>query len=194
MLKVGLTGGIGCGKSTVAKAFVKRGIPVIDADEISKSLVEPGKPALQEIAEYFGSDVIQADGSLDRAVLKKYVFDDAVALEKLESILHPEIRRQILQRMAQESNAPYVVVDIPLLVEKNYQSLFDRIIVVDCLPQQQIQRVSKRDNLSPDVISKIMQTQANREERLEISTYKLDNTGSLDSLDQQIELLHLQLL
>jgi dephospho-CoA kinase len=194
MLKVGLTGGIGCGKSTVAKAFVKRGIPVIDADEISKSLVEPGKPALQEIAEYFGSDVIQADGSLDRAVLKKYVFDDAVALEKLESILHPEIRRQILQRMAQESNAPYVVVDIPLLVEKNYQSLFDRIIVVDCLPQQQIQRVSKRDNLSPDVISKIMQTQANREERLEISTYKLDNTGSLDSLDRQIELLHLQLL
>lgn len=192
MLKVGLTGGIGCGKTTALKLFQQYGTPVIDADSIARELVEPGQPALTAIAEQLGSQFIKADGALDRALLKQKVFTTPHMLAQLESILHPAIRRAILDRMNQYAaqDVAYIIVDVPLLVEKGYQQLFDRIVVVDCTEEQQRQRVSRRDHLDNQQICAIMQKQASRKERLEIATETLDNTASVKTLALQVEALH----
>lgn len=193
MLKVGLTGGIGSGKSTAVDAFRVFGIPIIDADQIAKDAVEPGSKALEELAEHFGSNILSKDGSLDRQQLKSIIFKDDKALQKVEAILHPRIKQEILDQISttsRTSTAPYLIVDIPLLVEKNYQELFERIIVVDCLPEQQIERVSQRDNLSDAQIKNILKAQATREERIEHATDVLDNSQSKEYLLEQIKLLH----
>lgn len=192
MLKIGLTGGIGCGKSTAVDAFRTFDIPIIDADQISKSIVEKGQPALTELVNAFGPDVLMEDGSLNRGYLKEKVFADKQLLEKLESILHPIIRQEIDQQIndKQQGNYPYVIVDVPLLVEKNYQPLFDMIVVVDCLPEQQIERVKQRDNLEEHKISKIIQTQASRETRNSYADEILDNSGDKKSLIKQVKTLH----
>ena len=151
MLKVGLTGGIGSGKSTVVRLFKQYGVSVIDADLVAKALVEPGEPALNEISQCFGSDILTANGQLNRALLKEKVFDNVHLLNQLESILHPRIRQSITLQIqeliaAAKSDSPrYLIVDIPLLVEKGYQSLFDEIVVVDCTEQQQSERTLMRD-------------------------------------------------
>jgi dephospho-CoA kinase len=190
MLKVGLTGGIGCGKSTAVDAFRVLGVPIIDADKISKDLVLKGSDALSEIAMIFGDDLLLENGELNRPLLKKLIFSDSNALEKLEAILHPRIKAEITRQISNIKNQAYIIVDIPLLVEKNYQEMFDQIIVVDCLPEQQVERVAKRDELSSSDIEKIMQNQASREERNKAATLILDNTMDKESLLSQINRLH----
>lgn len=194
MLKVGLTGGIGSGKSTVVKALHAKGITIVDADQIAREVVEPGEEALDEITNAFGTDVIQADGTLDRSKLKQLIFADPNVRHQLEKILHPRIRQRILYRVNNAKNTAYVVADIPLLVESKYPDHFDRVIVVDCTEAQQIERVKARDDMSDEQIQRIMDSQATRQERLDVATDILDNTGSLDSLKMQIEKLHESLL
>ena len=196
MLKVVLTGGIGCGKSTAVDAFRVLGVPIIDADKISKDIVKAGSGTLVEIAKLFGDDILLEDGELNRQRLKDKVFTDSKALEKLELILHPAIRVEITSQILKIENnpdrynsPPYLIADIPLLVEKNYQALFDRVIVVDCLPDQQLERVIKRDGMTVERIKKIMNVQADREERLKSATDILDNTGDADTLRAQVKIL-----
>lgn len=194
MLKVGLTGGIGCGKSTAVDAFRVLGVPIVDADQISKEVVEKGSEALTEIAKVFGDDLLLENGELNRPLLKQKIFSDTNALEELEAILHPRIKAEIIRQISIVKNQAYVIVDIPLLVEKNYQEMFDQIIVVDCLPEQQIQRVSLRDNLSEIDITKIMKKQAGREMRNKVATEILDNTQNKEFLLSQINRLHEELV
>ena len=193
MLRVGLTGGIGSGKSTAVDAFRVLGIPIIDADQIAKEAVEPGSKALDELADHFGKQILSENGALDRQQLKGIIFNDETALQKVEDILHPRIKKEIQDQVTQtaaNSKAPYLIVDIPLLVEKNYQEMFERIIVVDCLPEQQIERVSQRDNLSSSQIKNILKAQATREERIEHATDILDNSQTPEYLQEQIKSLH----
>lgn len=199
MLKVGLTGGIGCGKSTAVNALQQRGAAVIDADQIARDVLKAGSTGLQAVVQQFGKSILQANGELDRAKLKSIVFapgaEGSKALAALEQITHPKIRAQIqttMQTISAESDAPYLLVDIPLLVEKNYPPLFDRIVVVDCTEAQQIQRVSARDQLPETTIKKIMAQQATRQQRLDAATDVLDNSGDIDHLMTQVEQLHQQ--
>ncbi len=193
MLKVGLTGGIGSGKSTAVDAFRVLGIPIIDADKIAKDMVETGSKALDELADHFGDKVLTDQGALDRQQLKNIIFEDENALQKVEDILHPRIKKEIqdqISRIIETSSAAYLIVDIPLLVEKNYQEMFDEIIVVDTLPEQQIERVSQRDNLSSTQIKNIIKAQATREERIKHATHILNNSQTPEYLQEQIKTLH----
>lgn len=199
MLKVGLTGGIGCGKSTAVDAFRVLDVPIIDADKISKDLVKPGQSALTEIIAQFGKKIIKSNGELNRSLLKKIVFSDSSSLKKLENILHPlikkEIKRQMLLLETQQTSQPrYIIVDVPLLLEKDYEELFDRIIIVDCLPEQQIERVMQRDKLDKKTIKNIIQTQINRKDRLKRATDILDNSKNEHHLIEQINNFHSQYL
>lgn len=198
MLKVGLTGGIGCGKSTAVNAFRALGVAIIDADQIAKDLVQPGQISLVEIAAKLGEEFLLKDGSLNRPLLKEKVFSNPELLERLEAILHPrvkaEINRQFMSLAALPEGSPYIIADVPLLYEKGYEALFDRIIVVDCLPEQQIARVKSRDGMDGKTINRIMKTQASREDRLGIATDVLDNTKNKDTLLEQINALHLEFL
>lgn len=187
---MGLTGGIGCGKSTAVDAFRVLGVPIVDADIISKKIVEKGSEALDEIASFFGDDLLLKSGELNRPLLKEIIFSDSKALENLETILHPRIKIEIKAQISQIKNHSYVIVDIPLLVEKNYQEMFDQIIVVDCLPEQQVHRVILRDELSDSDINKIMKNQATRDDRNTVATKILDNTKDKEFLLSQINRLH----
>ena len=197
-LNVGLTGGIGCGKSTAVDAFRELGVSIIDADQIAKEIVKPGKIALKEIVETFGKEILLDNGAINRERLKGVVFrdspDGSKAMERLEKILHPKIRLEIKKQLSELMTQPYVIVDIPLLVEKNYQEMFDRIVVVDCLPEQQIERVRQRDGMSEIKVHQIMHTQASREERKKVATDILDNSGDKKSLLKQIKILHSKFL
>lgn len=190
MLKVGLTGGIGCGKSTAVKRFRELGAPVIEADLIAREVVVPGQPALQEIVETFGSQALRNDGTLDRVWLRQSVFSDPQRLQQLESILHPRIRQEILRRMHVCAHSAYVVVDVPLLFEKGYTGLFDRILVIDCLPEQQRVRVKSRDGSDDAVIESIMQSQVERGVRLQQANDIIENSSSIIVFYQKIDYLH----
>lgn len=200
MLKVGLTGGIGCGKSTAIDAFIALGVEIIDADQVARDIVKPGTKGLAQIANVFGADFLQNNGVLDRAKLKEIIFSPSQAGEKalanLEKITHPIIRDEIenqmteLAKQASENTHPYFIVDIPLLVEKSYVSLFDRIIVVDCLLEQQLERVQKRDNMDKNTIKKIIEQQASRDERKAAATDILDNSNSIENLLSQVKSMH----
>ncbi len=188
MLKIGLTGGIGCGKSTVVRLFAARGIPVFDADEIARQLVEPGQPALAAIALEFGNSVLQG-GRLNRAALRERIYADVVARRKLEAIIHPLVYR-CLQERAVGLDAPYCIFAIPLLIETGHQAFVDRILVVDCLPAQQYQRVRDRDGLDDIAIERIIHAQASREERLAAAHDIIENVGSIEQLEERVENLH----
>ena len=192
MLKIGLTGGIGCGKSTAVRYFRALGIPIIDADLIAREVVSVGQPALQEIAVQLGAQALRNDGSLDRAWLRQTVFGDAQRLQQLEAILHPRIRKAILREMddCQHAGSAYVIVDVPLLFEKDYVRLFDRVLVVDCLPDQQRERVTQRDGSSVDVVESIMQVQISRTERLQRADDILQNSGTIAEFNNKIDVLH----
>lgn len=197
MLKVGLTGGIGCGKSTGVNAFRVLGIPIVDADKIAREVVGAKKPALDEIEKAFGSEILLKSGELNRRLLKQKILADPKVLGQLEQILHPVIRREILDQIShhqRSSDQAYVVVDIPLLVEKKYQNMFDRIVVVDCLPEQQYERVINRDGMSEQEIHKIIEIQSTRKNRLKYASDILDNSGTIDYLQAQVEALHFQIL
>lgn len=190
MFKVGLTGGIGSGKSTVADLFAGQGVPVIDTDVIARALTAPGGMALDAVRAAFGDQVMQADGALDRAALRRRVFSDADARHQLEAILHPRIRLAVEQQLATLS-APYVLIVIPLLVETDaYQEVLDRVLLVDCPEDQQITRVMARSGFTLDEVKAILAAQAGRAARLAIADDVISNTASPEALRTQVAALH----
>ena len=189
MLKVGLTGGIGSGKSTVSGLFADFRIPIIDADLIARQLVEPGQPALARIRSVFGQRVINPDGSLNRSALRTIVFTDDKLKKKLESILHPLICKRI-QAEAGKLNAPYCILSIPLLFETGMTHLVDRILVVDCPIETQFARVKHRDRLDDETIRAIIASQVSREFRLTRADDLIDNSQANSQLAQQVKKLH----
>lgn len=190
MLKLGLTGGIGSGKSSAARMFSERGVPVIDTDVIAHQLTAAGGAALPAIRAAFGAEVLQADGALERSAMRRRVFSDEAERRKLEAILHPLIRQSVEQQLARLSS-PYVLVVIPLLVESgDYRVLLDRILVVDSAEARQVERVRERSGLSPDDTRAIIAAQASREQRLAAADEVLDNNGSLADLCDQVDRLH----
>ncbi len=189
MLRIGLTGGIGSGKSAVCERFTKLGAPVIDTDTIARDLVKPGEPALLQIAELFGEEVIQANGSLDRARMRELVFIDEAKRAQLEALLHPLIRQE-MQRQIALLKTPYVILAIPLLIEKGWQQQLDRVLVVDCSEALQRERALKRDGSSPQTIDAIIASQVGRDERLAAADDIIDNNGSIEALQGQVEALH----
>jgi len=193
MLVIGLTGGIGSGKSTVAELFAKHGVPVIDTDVIARELVEPGEPALAEIAAAFGEGLVDSRGSLDRERLRNIVFGDSEQRQRLEAILHPRIYARVRDRVAR-LDAPYCIVVIPLLVETGGGALVDRVLVVDAPLDVRIRRTQSRDGLPEAQVRAIAATQADRERRLEASDDVIDNRNGADALDAQIEALHAKYL
>jgi dephospho-CoA kinase len=184
-LVIGLTGGIGSGKSTVAGIFQQLGVPVIDADVIAHAMVAPGQPALEEINKVFGPDSLDASGTLDRNRLRKLVFSDPGQRRRLEAILHPKIRSEIIALIT-NIPAPYCIVVIPLLLETNQQDLVDRILVVDAGEDRQIARVTLRNGLPGSEIAAIIAAQASRDARLAAADEVITNDGSLDELADQV--------
>jgi dephospho-CoA kinase len=188
-LTIGLTGGIASGKSTVARRFAELGVPVIDADEVARAVVEPGTPALSAVARRFGRGVLAADGSLDRRALRELVFADPTARRDLEDLLHPLIRSE-MQRRAAAASGPYLVLAIPLLIEGGKRDDVDRILVVDAGEDLQIARVMARDGGSSAQARAILATQASRAERLGKADDVLENAGSVPQLWDAVDRLH----
>lgn len=189
MLKIGLTGGIGSGKTTASEHFAELGAEVIDTDLLSRELVEPGQPALAEIVAVFGTQVLTRDGRLDRLRLRDQVFDDPAARRRLEDILHPRIRAAMLARAGQ-SNAPYVVFVIPLLFETGQQALVDRVLLIDAPEHLQRARAAARDTLDEADIARIMQAQTDRATRLRNADDIIRNDGDIEDLRAAVEELH----
>lgn len=189
MLIIGLTGGIGSGKSTVAERFARLGVPVIDADAIARELVAPGMPALHQIGAEFGPEVLTAAGQLDRARLRRLVFADAQRRKRLEAILHPLIRRE-MQRRIEALDAPYCVLAIPLLLETGQADLVQRILVIDTPEALRRRRVRARDTLSNAEITAIMDAQLPANERRGAADDIIVNDADLAGLEEQVEKLH----
>lgn len=192
-LVVGVTGGIGSGKSAVTDRLANLGITIVDADVAARVVVEPGQPALQAIADHFGSGVIKEDGSLDRAALREIVFEHPDERRWLESITHPAIREEIIRQL-QSADSPYVVLSSPLLIEASQNDFVDLVVVVDVSESTQLERTMKRDNNSADLVRQIMAAQLSREERLRAADLIIDNDGNLEELHQHVDALHKQLL
>jgi dephospho-CoA kinase len=191
MLTIALTGGIGSGKTTVCQLFAELGVPIIDADDIAHELTEQGSPMLDTIARTFGDEFIDAQGQLKRDALRKHVFEAPSARSALEAILHPAIRKAIQHQISLLDSA-YCILAIPLLVETRQHDLADRILVVDAPEGTQIERVQQRNNFTDEEVSAIMAAQASRQQRLRIADDIIDNSGSLEQLEQQVNALHEQ--
>jgi len=187
--RVGLTGGIASGKSTVARLFQALGVPVVDADEIAHEIVAPGQPLLPRIAEAFGSDILTPDGNLDRPKLRDRVFKDPTARATLEALTHPAIGAEMQQR-ARRANTPYVLLAIPLLVEKTLVDTVDRVLVVDCDEALQIRRLQARDGATVEQAEAILHAQAPRAARLQAANDVIQNIGDLHALRDQVAALH----
>jgi dephospho-CoA kinase len=188
-LVVGLTGGIGSGKTTVANGFSALGVPVIDTDQLARELVEPGQPALDKIIATFGSEAITADGRLDRDYMRQLIFTDSSRKLQLEAILHPGIRQRIKTLLA-DIRSPYCIVVIPLLLETRQTDLVDRILVVDSPEKEQLTRVAARDSLSDNAIMAIINTQADRNTRLAAADDIIVNDRGMSELTGSIQKLH----
>lgn len=190
MYTVGLTGGIGSGKTTVADCFAALGVPVIDTDVIARDLTAPDGAALAAICAAFGEAVMQADGTLDRAALRRRVFADTAARHQLEAILHPRIRQAVQQALATLA-APYALIVIPLLVETGgYQDVLNRVLVVDCPEDVQIARVKARSGLTHDEVQAILAAQTGRAERLAAADDVIVNTATPADLCAEVARLH----
>ena len=189
MLVVGLTGGIGSGKTAVSDRFVQHGVPVIDTDLLARELVEPGQPALAAITAEFGPECLDDRGQLRRAHLRERVFADPDGRRRLEAILHPRIRALARERIAALA-APYCLVVIPLLAETGMTDLVDRVLVVDVPEAEQIRRVMDRDQIDEARARQILAAQAPRARRLALADEILDNNGDLDHLERQVADLH----
>lgn len=189
MLRIGLTGGIGSGKSTVAEGFAALGVPVIDTDRIAHRLVEPGQPALEQIVQHFGPPLRQADGHLNRKLLAQKVFAEPAARAQLEAILHPLIRHAMHEQL-KGLGSPYCILVIPLLLESGWQDEVDRILVVDLPRALQLKRVQARDDRPIAEIEAIINIQATREQRLAAADDIIDNSQGSATLEQQIARLH----
>lgn len=189
MLKIGLTGGIGSGKSVVSHYFEKLNVSVIDTDLIAHELVEPVQPALQQITAVFGQRILDRAGELDRNKLRQQVFGDPQKRRQLESILHPLIKTQVHRRVA-GLKSPYCVIVVPLLIESAWQDLVDRILVIDTAEDLQINRVSQRDGLSETQIRQIIQSQVDRPIRLAAADDIIVNDEDIANLELDVGKLH----
>ena len=190
---VGITGGIGSGKSAVTAHLENLGIDVVDADLAARVVVEPGQPALDAIAEHFGAHILQHDGHLDRAALRKIVFEDPQARTWLESVTHPAIRQEIESQL-QSAISPYVVLSSPLLLEAKQHSFVDHVVVVDVTEELQVARTTVRDSNSVELVQKIMAAQLPRTERISRADEVIDNNGTLTDLEAQADALHRRML
>jgi dephospho-CoA kinase len=189
MLKIGLTGGIGSGKSTVCRLFSEFGVPIVDADLIARQLVEPGQPALSTIAEAFGREILNQDGSLNRAKLRDVVFTEADKKRELDGIMHP----LVYARIAADVNtltADYCVIAVPLLLESKNPYAEDRVLLVDCPVEAQIARVIARDKLTRQQVQAIIDSQMSRQERLGKADDVIDNIAGTEQLAEQVKRLH----
>lgn len=186
---IGLTGGIGSGKTAVSDRFALKGIAIVDADIASRAVVEPGKPALAEIAAHFGDEVILESGELNRAKLREIVFADPSQREQLEAMTHPRIRDEIVSGL-QSARSPYVILASPLLMETDQHQMCDRILLVDVPEDIQLQRASSRDGVSVEQIKAIMAAQTSREKRRQNADDIIVNDRDLNWLDEEVERLH----
>ncbi len=189
MLKIGLTGGIGCGKSTVSRLFADFGVPIIDADEISHRLVARHQPALEEIAQTFGAEMLHPNGELNRVALKTLIFTNSTAKTELEKILHPRIFQEISHQL-HAVTAAYCIISIPLLFETHAEKWVNRILVVDCDVGTQLERVRQRDNLTIERIQAIIATQVSADFRKLHAHDILDNSNNNLALAEQVKKLH----
>lgn len=189
MLRVGLTGGIASGKSTVAELFAALGAQVIDTDAVAREVVRPGSPGLAAIERTFGAEFVTPAGELDRQRMRAAVFADPERRRQLEGILHPLIRKRTLE-LAAASEGPYVLIAVPLLVETGFGELVDRVLVVDCPESLQLERLMRRDGIDADAARAILAAQVDRRTRLDAADDVVDNGGDLDSTRRQVETLH----
>jgi len=189
MIKIALTGGIGCGKTTACHFFSQLKVPVIDTDIISRELVAPNQTALNEIIDYFGTDILLDDGSLNRKLLSHKVFNHKKNKLALEAILHPKIRLTVQQKLNQ-LDCCYAIIAIPLLVETQQQKEYDRVLLIDCEEKIQISRTLARDNRNLDEIKSIIKSQSSREDRIAIADDIIDNSADKSMLKEQIIRLH----
>lgn len=193
MFVVGITGGIGSGKSAVTDHLETLGITAVDADKVARVVVEPGTPGLAAIAEHFGEDILLADGRLDRAALREIVFDNPDERKVLEGITHPRIRDEISRQLS-EANSPYVVLSSPLLLESGQNTFADYVVVVDVPEEVQLTRTMARDNNSEALVKQIMAAQLDRKTRLSRADTSIMNDGSLEALYERVKKLHEDLL
>jgi|TARA_B110000495_G_scaffold153591_1_gene136690 dephospho-CoA kinase len=186
---VGLTGGIGCGKSTVAAAFRSLGIESVDADYASRAVVQPGMPVLTDISAQFGQGIVLSDGQLDRAKLREIIFTDVSQKIWLETLLHPLIRGWIIEQL-HLATSPYVLLESPLLFEANQDQLVDTVLLVDLPEPLQLQRAALRDDNDPAQIQRIVDSQMSREDKLARADWVIDNTLNPNTIADRVDLLH----
>lgn len=189
---IALTGGIASGKTAVSDRFAALGVPVVDTDLLAREVVAPGTPGLAEVAGTFGVELLDEHGALDRRALRERIFSDADARRRLEAILHPRIEqaaRQAIDRAGSDPRVRYVVLVVPLLVETGLFEDADRVLVVDVPEALQLERLTVRDGLSTDQARAALSAQASREKRLAIADDVIENTGSLEALDEQVDRL-----
>lgn len=189
-MNIGLTGGIACGKSTVSSMLVRRGALLVDADQIAREVVEPGTPVLASVIERFGADLLLPDGSLHRKKLGERIFGDQEARKALEGLLHPPIRATMRARMeAYAASDPdkLVVVDVPLLYESKLQGMFEQVMVVYISRELQLQRLMGRDKLTQEQAEKRLASQMPIEEKRALADYIIDNSGSLEDTERQLD-------
>ena len=189
MFTVALTGGVASGKSTVERLFASRGIEIVDADHVAREVVAAGTAGLADIVEIFGTDVLSADGSLDRRAMRERVFADERARRQLEAIIHPRVR-EVLRQRASEVHSAYGMLVIPLLVESGDYAWVNRVLVVDVPREVQRERLLKRDGISRELAEAMLNAQASREQRLGVADDVIDNSADLESLDAAVERLH----
>lgn len=189
MLIIGLTGGIGCGKSTVANLFAEHGITVIDSDQLSRDITQPGTPALKKIIHRFGNTIIHHDGKLNRAALRKIIFSNEEDRIWLEQLLHPLIRKEMQSRIM-HAPSPYSIIVVPLLFETKRNPLINRVLVIDTPVEEQIRRALVRDNSTIEDVAAILKTQVSRETRLAKADDIIYNHGLFEELSPQVNKLH----
>lgn len=190
---IGLTGGIGSGKTAVSETFEKLGITVVDADLASRVVVEKGKPCLEEIAKHFGDDILNENDELNRAKLREIIFNSDSEKLWLESLLHPAIAEQIKDEL-NASKSPYTILVSPLLLETNQRDFCDKVLVVDVPIELQMERTTQRDGVSEDQVKSIIKSQINRDERLQLADEIILNEGSIEDLEMIVRELHEKLI
>ncbi|WP_150539167.1 dephospho-CoA kinase [Actinobacillus vicugnae] len=184
---VGLTGGIGSGKTTIANLFAELGVPLIDADIVARQVVAKGSPLLDKIVEHFGVDILAENGSLDRARLRQIIFNQSQEKHWLNNLLHPAIRQEMLQQI-QQCSAPYLLFVVPLLIENNLIEICDRVLVIDVDASIQLERASKRDQNKIEIIKNIMASQVSRAERLRYADDVIENNMPLEQGGEKIKM------
>jgi len=190
MFSVGLTGGIASGKTTISNLFADLGVPIIDTDIISRNLLAPGEQAYHQVCAHFGSEILQANGDIDRGALRKIIFSNPQQKTWLETMLHPLIFQRSHDAILENSRAKYVLVVVPLLFETNFQSLVDRILVVDCSFDQQIARLMKRDDIDETLAHSMLDQQFSNSERLKRAHDVINNREDDIDLASQVDALH----